>query len=331
LPPCNPVPDGGVAVADAGDAGAGSAMLTVISTFTTGAGPDTTPPVLSGNLTHTSGKMDCNSSACCGPYTGYTVTFNWQNASDTSIVYYELAQGSSTVLSGFGPVPAGSSSGANVVGEFFCSGMGSMGLGMFRGVAGNYALVAVDLAGNRSAAITDQVTLDCSAFFDGGTPPDGSPAVDVRPDVPLPVDAAPDAAADSIDGTTATGPDAGTFDTGADSSPAVDLRADAHIFVAEVPILVADTPILIDAALDVAVAGIDGASARSDSSIPDAAATQPASSDASIDASWPSGIGLAKRSSGCSCRLAGRSSGMNGLGIVAFALLLVLRGRRRPR
>jgi len=167
-PLCNPVADGGVAIYDGGDASGNVSNLTVVSTFTTGAGPDTTAPVLAGNLTHTSQHQSCDNSACCGPYTGYLAIFSWQNASDSSPVYYELSQAGSPVWFDFGPLFPDSSSTTGVRGEFFCSGMGSM-LGQFQGVAGDYSLVAVDLAGNRSVALADHVSIDCKTL-DGGTP-----------------------------------------------------------------------------------------------------------------------------------------------------------------
>jgi MYXO-CTERM domain-containing protein len=164
-PLCTSANDAGSATYDAGDDGGVGPAATVISTFTTGAGPDTVAPALVGGLSHTSQKQDCDSGSCCGPYSGYLVTFSWPNANDSNPVYYELAHGDSPVFALAALVPV-SGSILNADGQFFCSGMGSM-LASFTGVAGDYSLVAVDLAGNRSAALLDHVMIDCNAF-DGG-------------------------------------------------------------------------------------------------------------------------------------------------------------------
>ena len=162
-PLCNPPSDGGVVAYDGGETGGGGSKLTVVSTFTTGAGPDTAAPVFPGNLTHTSQQQRCDNGACCGPYNGYLVTFNWQNPVDSSPVYYELSQGGSPVLFDFDSLNPASSSTSSVSGQFFCTKDGWIMGTSFSGVAGDYSLVAVDLAGNRSTALTDHVRVDCNA------------------------------------------------------------------------------------------------------------------------------------------------------------------------
>jgi hypothetical protein len=245
--PCISVAD--AAAGNGGVDGGTPAPSVVVSSFTTGQGPDRTAPALSGDLTYSTIAQACDGSPCCGPYDGYAVTLSWNDASDDEQpILYELVQEGKTVLF---PVP---SSKPSVQGAFLCSGgfvmnnismMSSIYPDMypvFLGTNGLYQIVAVDLAGNRSNPIGGQVAIDCNAGLDGGidggadsqgvvdSPQDLASAIDVPSnperldgsephDVPLQADAA----------TPSSKPDAGTLGPDADQPEKTDRGCSCHL------------------------------------------------------------------------------------------------------
>jgi hypothetical protein len=301
-PPCTALPDGGMV-----DGGA-YALSTAISAFTTGSGPDQTSPTLSGDITFTAEAQSCNAGACCGPYDGFSVSMGWTAAADGSgPMFYELSR-EGVVLRY--PIQDGQNqiAASSVRGAFLCSGNKGMsvfstfGFEDFQGQPGNYKVVAVDLAGNRSQAISVDVTVDC-------TIPDGGPMmVDVAPGI--------DSLGGSWDGLYAL----------VDMPPAnPDL-----VVVADAPTIVDTvaspdtTPILHgDAGIpDVAIlVGRDGPVAAEDlkPASPDGKSTSP-DAGPSVHPNDDGG--------GCSCRVGGGADGFASIVLVGLGLALTVRSRR---
>ena len=154
LPACTSQGDAGVV--DGGGAIDGGAQSFVIATFSTGAGPDLTPPVLTGNVSVTTSNQSCIGGGCCVDFTGVAFTLAWTAATDdTGVAHYEISN-----QTGSGGDWTFSTL---VMGLAFCTGYGpGLGFQSFVGTAGTYQVVAVDLAGNRSAPVNAVVDIDCS-------------------------------------------------------------------------------------------------------------------------------------------------------------------------
>jgi len=304
-PSCIPVVDAG-----AGDGGGSpsSPPSFVIATFTTGAGPDNVQPLLSGDLSYSiSSRQSCDSSACCGPYDGFLVSVNWSDATDSSgSVLYELSRDGAAIL-----FPIQNTSGqittGRLQGAFFCSGSTSsvsamMGYTQFVGRNGTYQIVAVDVAGNRSAPLSVAVSVDCGsadAGVDSGTSTDtqtiDSPASE---DAPLAQDvaASKDVPYLNIDGT---------------ASRQVDLAAADQASAIDVP------GSYKQGEVDAGIPAPDTSSAAKDGGH--------ASPDAAVG--WDKAIS----DSGCSCRMGGHGDGLAGYAIFGLGVILALRARRRRR
>jgi hypothetical protein len=142
---------------------------TIVSTFRTGDGADTTPPTFAGIASITTSVMDCQSSACCGPNRIAYVNLRWGAASDdfsVGMVRYNVYG-----IGGALVVPMTS---AQVVGYHVCSGelTGSGPSGTFQAGSGGYRVRAVDLAGNEDTNdVTQDVMVTCASPDGGG---DGS-------------------------------------------------------------------------------------------------------------------------------------------------------------
>jgi MYXO-CTERM domain-containing protein len=326
-----PAPDAGVV----GDGGV-VASANAISSFTTGTGPDSTPPALSGQIDYSADRQSCGASACCGPFDGYSVGMSWTAATDDGgPVFYELSVEGMVVRY---PIQDGQLqvAGSAVRGAILCSGQkwittfGSFGFEDFQSKQGNYQIVAVDLAGNRSSPLSVNVTVDCSVV-DGGAEP-----VDVAVDT-LPPPA--DASELKGDGRLLDGARDGLL-TIADVSPgSIDLystpdlsivgdatpgRGDSVVrFSPETGALSADGSARPDvvAAGDINTAPPDTGPQKQDAAAPSPDAASPSPDAAPVVAS--------KHEGGCSCRIAGRSDGSAGFALVALGLVLAIRRRFR--
>lgn len=133
----------------------------VYVTFTTGAGPDTTPPTFAGitDLAVQSLYSCTNSGACCGEYTGHSFALAYGTATDdTGIASYEVYENGAYAASD------------EKAGFALCGGIYSGGpiFGFF-GKKGAYSVHAVDLAGNADTN-TAYRALDysCAAAPDAG-------------------------------------------------------------------------------------------------------------------------------------------------------------------
>jgi hypothetical protein len=149
----------------------------VIEAFTTGDGPDTTPPSFSGPIHLGSQHLaSCESSACCGPYhlVAFGLSADRALDDDGENTLYTLAQeGPSAPRFPLAAQPS-------FVGANICD-VGALAdvtwLYGFFGGSGDYTITAVDLAGNETASPPLAVNVDCPS--------------------PWPSDAGPDAAADA--------------------------------------------------------------------------------------------------------------------------------------
>ena len=132
----------------------------VVSTFRTGDGADTTPPVFAGIANVTTSATDCRDSACCGPNRIAYVHMDWGGVSDDfsiGLVRFNVYGAGGNLV-----VPMTSH---RVVGYQVCSGQlsGSGPLGEFQGDSGRYRVRAVDLAGNEDTNdVTRDVTFSCA-------------------------------------------------------------------------------------------------------------------------------------------------------------------------
>jgi len=231
------VVDGGVAI----DGGT-SAPPSVIATFTTGNGPDVSPPVLNGNVGVTTSYQSCSGGGCCVEFTGVAFTLGWPAATDdTGIAHYEIAN-----QTGSGSATTFATSAAGLA---FCTGYGpGLGFQTFIGTAGTYQVVAVDLAGNRSVPVNAVVSIDCSVP-DAGQ--DSSPGRDTG----LPADTTrPSQDADLSKVDIANGEDAGTdvitflVDATTESDAGLDLGAPKADAAADVGTGAGDLTPKVDAA-----------------------------------------------------------------------------------
>lgn len=313
-PMCFPTTDGGASFG--GDAGV--PPTNIIGSFTTGAGPDTTPPVLSGSLSYTVGDhYTCDSGACCGPYDAFTVGFAWDhsgNAGDT--VVYELSDDAGVV---FMPTPDTTTVGdvtplnGTLYGVFLCSGTIISAPAMVNGSrfiakAGTYTVVAVDGAGNRSQPIRVSVAVDCSMRTDAGAdggigdgPSDATLVADVR---------------DKADQVTAAAGEVGVTLDLAVAPDTIDASTADRV----------DDAGRDQAANDVVLAG------ASEAGQPWANGGSSGAGGAVVGTSGAGGSARpgAGHDGGCSCRLGKPAKGSPALTLTALASLLVLRRRRRP-
>jgi MYXO-CTERM domain-containing protein len=112
---------------------------------------------------------------------------NWASASDAGgPIFYELAHDGLAIL--YPIEDAGQDTTRSLNGSFLCSGtmstsLGSMGAGQygysqFRGQSGTYQIVAIDLAGNRSAPLSVTVAVPCDSADGGATTMDATAMVD---------------------------------------------------------------------------------------------------------------------------------------------------------
>ncbi len=168
-PPCAPSPDAGVGEdsgapeSDTLDGGAGTDVATmesaIIASFTTGQGSDLTLPSPPGRVTSARVPEACSGGGCCFDYDGFRITLEWEPASDdTAVGYYELSTSNGVVI----PMQVGNLS----TGVFYCGSTDyqdpGIGLNRFVGTPGTYQVVAIDLAGNRSAPSTIDLTGACN-------------------------------------------------------------------------------------------------------------------------------------------------------------------------
>jgi hypothetical protein len=328
-PRCKPVDDAGVPM-DAGGGGTGTPSY-FVSSFTTGAGPDTKAPILSGSLGYSTSARSCDYGACCGPYSGYLVPLSWSSASDDgNTVFYVLLREGAVVL--YPPQDTGNQvTPGRLVGSFFCSGSGASAQAMdayaqFVVHNGTYQIVAVDLAGNQSDPISVAIAIDCPAtVVDGGVDVVDSGANDVDSAVVMVVDAGRDAYDDKwmVDGQLL--PSDGLY-------PLADLGG-------------ADRAILVDATgpggdlaptPDTPWAASDGRGPMPDVQpllAEDAAPTSPDTGIAAPDASVAGKDAQIKQEmrsgGGCSCRVAGHGDGFAGCLVLGLGLLLAAPARRR--
>jgi hypothetical protein len=172
-----------------------SASYELLGTFTTGSGPDTTPPTFAGaNAVKVFDAVICDNTACCGPYTGIPVQVDIGSATDESGVaaYYIYVDGQRVSVYG-------------TRGLAICSGSISGGgaVDWVNAQSGRYVVHAVDLAGNEDTNdFGAQVALDCAAV--------------TAADAGVSDAAAPDAGASDAatpDGPAARTPDAAFFPT----------------------------------------------------------------------------------------------------------------------
>lgn len=139
---------------------------TVVSTFRTGDGADTTPPSFAGITSVTTSVTDCASSACCGPNRIAYVHLGWGGVSDD----FSVAMVRYNVYGAGGALVAPMTSAA-AVGYQLCSGelTGAGPNGNFQGGSGGYRVRAVDLAGNEDPNdVTQDVMVSCAPQPDAG-------------------------------------------------------------------------------------------------------------------------------------------------------------------
>ena len=307
---------------------------TAISSFTTGAGPDTEPPALSGQIDYGADAQSCNASPCCGPYDGFSVAMRWPAATDGGgLVFYELSREDTVLLY---PIQDGQLqiSGSGVRGAFLCSGhkwistYSTFGFEDFQGQPGNYQVVAVDLAGNRSQLVRANVTVDCSVPDGGAGAADVLPAADTLPPPADVVEPRGDAVGPSWDGPNAP----------ADTPPGTaDRYSTPDAFVPPDLSVPVDVPVPTDLAID----EVDAVDAPADAGAPDTSVVirrdapgypddtkiaQPDTAPSSPDGASSGGT---EKGDGCSCRVGAGRHGFAGFALVALAMVLARRRRAR--
>ena len=316
-PLCTLAPDGG-----AGDGGV-LTTSTAISGFTTGTGPDNTPPTQSGDITYDTEPQSCDSSPCCGPYSGFSVSMRWSGATDGGgPLFYELSREGSVILY---PIQTGTLEigGSGVRGAFLCSGhkgsasFSSFGFEDFQGLPGNYQVVAVDLAGNRSQPISVDVTVPCDGV-DGGAVTVDAAALEDAPGPSAEVFVAQgDALGPSWDGLYAIALDARAGQP--DLAIVIDVPRMVDVFAApdDVPVALPDAGIS-----DAVVAVLADAPAAAEDLKPATPDASPARTDVAVAVRTKDG-------NGCSCRVAGGHDGLAGFALVALGIAFAVRARRR--
>lgn len=142
-----------------------------VGRFTTGAGPDTTPPTAPGAVHRYCHRESCGSSSCCGPYSVVITNSSWAPSSDDSrlVLYRGRGLQRQNTLATF------QDSGDVMFGVIFTGGALA-----HRG-SGVTSVVAVDIAGNESDPgpagdwCPPEAFVPPDAGFDAG-PSDGSRA-----------------------------------------------------------------------------------------------------------------------------------------------------------
>lgn len=201
-------------------------QLVAASTFTVGTAPDTLPPTFGGLQAIANDWQSCDDSACCGPYSGWWLTFKWAPATDDgpvgSVRYnvYRHDSGGKTPVARFLTSAAGASVGGYLG---WAANLGAIADGLF-------SACAVDSAGQETCAgapvawqaLPPPVAVDADATSDGDLAADDAAGLD-----------ATDIAAGETDGdSAAVAPeaDASTDALGLDASPdSQDQDADAGV------------------------------------------------------------------------------------------------------
>ncbi|GEM_PF-2844287 len=135
----------------------------VIGSFTTGAGPDTTPPVFDPGPEATVILREhdvCEDEGCCGPYDVQRYDVRWQPATDANPIRYVVSRArfGDIVREDFGE----GFRGALYCGPFADAGHGPPYIDVDAIESGEAIMVrAVDLAGNTSEARTFVVNVTC--------------------------------------------------------------------------------------------------------------------------------------------------------------------------
>ena len=115
----------------------------VVSTFTTGSGPDHTSPDFSSEVLVSFGDPETTSSSC-GAGSAGQVRIEWQPASDNGPLLYTLDR------DGAGTPPLPYINATSVEGEYICDGDPALfGFAAVQIVPGTYRVGAIDLAGNQ--------------------------------------------------------------------------------------------------------------------------------------------------------------------------------------
>jgi MYXO-CTERM domain-containing protein len=137
------------------------------ASFTTGAGPDNTPPEFGGLKSVTPGPLEvCANEGCCGPYVSRMFTLGWEagrdDVSGADVLYNVYGADAMPILSFV--------SGTTVLGAGGCAGPYGSPFAAFRAQGGRYAVRAVDWAGNEDTNhVVQLVLLDCTPPADAGT------------------------------------------------------------------------------------------------------------------------------------------------------------------
>jgi hypothetical protein len=148
--------------------------------FTTGAGPDTTPPPTPAPPTSLSCSVQsCESSACCGPYVVTVISASWGGVEDDSgVVLYEggISLRSTPSYRWYRGI-----SGAVMFEQNESFGIGAS--------VGPSSVTAIDIANNTSAPSPLTVSCpppeDAGAMLDAGVTPDAASTLDAAPVAPL--------------------------------------------------------------------------------------------------------------------------------------------------
>jgi hypothetical protein len=272
---------------DAGgvDAGSSSGGSFVIASFTTTTWSDDVPPNDFQAVSAGASSTYCGGESCCGTFAGFLATIGWDAVQDNGgMGYYEVSSRGSVVASFV--------FGTSVTGFLPCGWYtGGPQQASFVGIAGDYEVVAVDLAGNRGQPHAMPVAINCDIFDGGLASPYPTATAEPAPEPPF---------------------------------------ADAGVEVADAAVAVVDAAVAgADAAVDVADAasGEPGApdtrvaAAEDAATAPDATGGGP---DTTVSPEVMSG-------GGCSCRIAGRPQGSFSVVLAGLALALAPRARRRRR
>ncbi len=205
----------GLDLGDEGDlqcfelAQAGSGTAPPLNTFTTGAGPDTSPPTFAGATGAVVSDDACDDSACCGPYFVQRGQLSYAPATDdvlpVELRYHVYAQGQDQPLVRYTQAPVGIACGSDPLSPWD-------GFTVPPGATAALYLRAVDLAGNVAGPTTPvSVAIDCDpdpiaepgpeptvepgpeATAEPGPVAEDQPDAGSTPDVGAEADTAPDA------------------------------------------------------------------------------------------------------------------------------------------
>ena len=148
----------------------------VFLTFTTGDGPDITPPLLGGTgSTGTPSRDICDNSGCCGPHDVFAFDVQWDAAEDESTVFYDVYR---VLGEDESPVQMWNVS-RRARSAIVCSGDNfSFDIDFLSPNGGTLVVRATDLAGNSATTELSIAlpTVDCSPL-----PPDAGPDAAVSP------------------------------------------------------------------------------------------------------------------------------------------------------